>query len=70
MLSELCQKLWITSANMTIGKAGKQLMADLPQEQVLSDDPPFTRVGVDYFGPFKVERWRGFIREMASYSFV
>ncbi len=70
MLSELHQKFWIPSANTAIrkilgkcvtccrlhGKVGKQLMADLPQEQVLPDDPPFTRVGVDYFGPFEVKR--------------
>lgn len=77
MLSELRQKFWITSANMAIrkicgrcvtcrhlhGKAGKQLMADLPlQLRVLPDDPPFTRVGVDYFGPFEVKRGRSIVK--------
>lgn len=33
-------------------------MADLPTCTVLPDDPPFTRVGVDYFGPFFVKRGR------------
>ena len=41
------------------GTAGKQLMADLPKCSVLPDNPPFTRVGVDYFGPFLVKRGRG-----------
>lgn len=45
------------------GPAGKQLMADLPRCRVLSDDPPFTRVGVDYFGPFLVKRGRGQIKK-------
>lgn len=76
MLSELRQKFWIPSANTAIrkvlgkcvtcrrlhGKAGKQLMADLPQERVLPDDPPFTRVGVDYFGPLEVKRGRSLIK--------
>ena len=77
MLSELRQKFWIPSANTAIrkvlgkcvtchrlhGKVGKQLMADLPQERVLPDDPPFTRVGVDYFGPFEVRRVRSLIKK-------
>jgi len=76
MLSELHQKFWITSANTAIrkicgrcvtcrrlhGKAGKQLMADLPMQRVLPDDPPFTRVGVDYFGPFEVKRGRSLVK--------
>ena len=37
-------------------------MADLPQERVLPDDPPFTRVGVDYFGPLEVKRGRSLIK--------
>ena len=76
MLSELRQKFWMTRANTAIrkicgrcvtcrrlhGKAGKQLMADLPQQRVLPDDPPFTRVEVDYFGPFEVKRGRSILK--------
>jgi len=35
---------------------GKQLMADLPKERLMSGDPPFTHVGLDYFGPFYVRQ--------------
>lgn len=34
-------------------------MADLPKERILPDNPPFTNVGVDYFGPIEVKRGRG-----------
>ncbi len=33
-------------------------MADLPKERLLPHLPPFTNVGVDYFGPLKVKRGR------------
>lgn len=76
MLAQLRQRFWVPGANGAIrrmlskcivckrlhGKAGKQLMADLPTCRVLPDDPPFTRVGVDYFGPFLVKRGRGQVK--------
>lgn len=37
-------------------------MADLPQDLVLPDDPPFSRVGVDYFGPFDAKRGRSLVK--------
>lgn len=30
------------------------MMADLPRNRVLPDEPPFTRVGIDLFRPFDV----------------
>ena len=36
----------------------QQKMADLPMERATPDKPPFTFVGVDYFGPFLVRRSR------------
>ncbi|KAJ8046967.1 hypothetical protein HOLleu_05825 [Holothuria leucospilota] len=36
----------------------KQKMADLPQDRVVPALPPFTHVGVDYFGPLSVKRGR------------
>ena len=36
----------------------KQQMAPLPPVRIHSGDPPFTNIGIDYFGPFQVKRSR------------
>lgn len=72
MLAKLREKFWIPGASGAIRKllskcitcrrlhspAGRQMMSDLPECRLLPDDPPFTRVGMDYFGPFLVRRGR------------
>lgn len=35
---------------------GQQQMADLPLDRVSPDEPPFTYVGFDHYGPFGVTR--------------
>ncbi|KAK0136825.1 hypothetical protein N1851_026997 [Merluccius polli] len=40
-------------------KVTEQKMSDLPKDRVSSDHPPFSHVGVDYFGPILVKRGRG-----------
>ena len=76
MLSELRKRYWVIKGNSVArkvlskcvmcrrvrGKAGEQKMADLPLERVLPDLPPFTNVGVDYFGPIEVRRGRSTIK--------
>lgn len=44
------------------GKTEVQQMADLPASRVIPYEPPFTRVGIDYFGPFMVKRARSKIK--------
>ncbi|XP_061191695.1 uncharacterized protein LOC133199905 [Saccostrea echinata] len=39
-----------------------QKMANLPSERLETDDPPFTRVGMDYFGPFELKRGRSMVK--------
>lgn len=69
-LSHLRQQYWVPSANTAIrrlvakcvvcrrlsGNRGEQHMADLPRDRITPDHPPFTNVGVDFFGPFEI-RW-------------
>ncbi|KAK0152982.1 hypothetical protein N1851_005349 [Merluccius polli] len=76
MLSQLRQKYWIPSANSIVrkflsrcvicrkvkGKAMEQKMADLPKDRLTPDNPPFTNVGVDYFGPLNVKQRRNTVK--------
>ncbi|XP_061177765.1 uncharacterized protein LOC133186550 [Saccostrea echinata] len=39
-----------------------QKMANLPSERLETDDPPFTRVDMDYFGPFELKRGRSMVK--------
>lgn len=76
MLSSLRRRFWIPHANalarriirecMTCRrlhqKPGEQKMSDLPHERLTVDLPPFTLVGMDYFGPIEVKRGRNVIK--------
>ena len=72
VLARLRQRYWITGASVAVrkilgkcvvcrrvqGVPGSQQMADLPRNRISPDEPPFTSVGVDCFGPFNVKRGR------------
>jgi len=76
MLSQARKTYWITNGNSAArkvlshcvtcrkhrGKAGEQKMADLPSERLVPDLPPFSNVGLDYFGPFEVRRGRSTVK--------
>ena len=76
VLSKLRERFWILKANSAarevINKCvicrtlrprrGEQKMADLPVDRVTPGEPPFTRVGVDYFGPIEVKRGRSIVK--------
>ncbi|XP_014677882.1 PREDICTED: uncharacterized protein LOC106817702 [Priapulus caudatus] len=72
VLVEIRQNYWIIKGRVSVKRAVKnyipckkrkqppsvQYMADLPIDRVTPNQPPFTKVGVDYFGPLKVKRAR------------
>lgn len=76
MLSHLRQKYWIPGACSAIRKVltkcficrrlsaspAYQKMADLPHNRITPDEPPFSRVGLDCFGPFEVKRGRAVVK--------
>lgn len=37
-------------------------MADLPEDRVIANKPPFTNVGVYFFGPMEVKRGRSLVK--------
>ncbi|XP_030834878.1 uncharacterized protein LOC105444169 [Strongylocentrotus purpuratus] len=69
VLAELKQYYWILGAGVLVrgllskcvtcrryqAKVGKQKMADLPAFRVVADEPAFTHVGMDYFGPYEIK---------------
>ena len=76
VLSQLQERFWIVNANSAArkviskcvvcrrvrGRIGEQKMADLPKERLEADLPPFSNVGVDYFGPYVTKRGRSLVK--------
>ncbi|XP_048241823.1 uncharacterized protein LOC125374660 [Haliotis rufescens] len=76
MMTYLRQRYWIQGVGHLIKKITstcvicrrcsaqrkKQKMADLPVDRLTAGEPPFSRVGVDFFGPFVVKRGRSNVK--------
>ena len=76
VLSLIRQKFWIIGARRLIRQVLRkctvckkcfaptcaQRMSDLPPERVTPDEPPFSFVGVDFFGPFMVKVGRSQVK--------
>ncbi|XP_068738016.1 uncharacterized protein [Montipora capricornis] len=72
VLSMIRERFWIVKGRAAVKRTlrdcfscrkrqapvGEQKMANLPQDRVTPNKPPFTYVGVDCFGPFWVRRGR------------
>ena len=75
-LGEIRQKYWIVKGKSSVKSeilkcivckrlktaASEQYMSDLPKDRVTPNEPPFTNIGVDYFGPLYVKRGRSQIK--------
>lgn len=71
-INQIRQNYWIIGVNKMVKRLVKNciicrkleekpcepIMSNLPSERVKGDNPPFTNVGVDYFGPFLVSKKR------------
>ena len=74
--TSLRQKYWVIkgaeAVRKVLGKClfcrkrnasvGKQLMADLPEGRLSTNNPPFYITGVDYFGPFEIKQGRSLVK--------
>ena len=76
VLASLRQKYWIVKGRAAVRKVlgdcltcrkqnaprGQQMMADLPQERLIPGEPPFSYVGIDFFGPLHVKQGRSTVK--------
>ena len=80
VLSLLRERFWLIRANSVVRSVlsscfawkrrhalpGVQKMADLPPPRITADKPPFTCVGIDYFGPFLIRQRRSQVKRYGA----
>ena len=52
----------VSTAKEEINHHQNSIMANLPKDRLEYDKPPFSRVGVDCFGPFLVKQGRSVVK--------
>ena len=76
----LRERFWLIRANSVVRSVlsscfackrrnalpGVQKMADLPPTRITPDKPPFTRVGIDYIGPFLIRQRRSQVKRYGA----
>ena len=76
VLNELMREYWVMKGNAAVrrvlndcvqckrtkAKVLEQQMAELPNDRVVGEGPPFLVTGVDCFGPFMVKRGRAHVK--------
>ena len=76
VLASIRERFWIVKGRVAVRRvlrecfkcrrrsapSGEQIMADLPPERLTPDRPPFTFVGIDYFGPIMVKQKRSHVK--------
>ena len=73
MLAKLREQYWLIHAPSAIRKIISKCVTcrrhmskveehSLPKDRIIPDEPPFSRVGVDYFGPFEVKVKRSHVK--------
>ena len=79
-MSRIRERFWITQGSSAVksvlakcvicrrsqASLCQQKMADLPEDRVQPDRPPFTSVGLDFFGPFQVRRGRSLVKRYGA----
>lgn len=76
VLAQIRKFFWVVKANSCVRgvlskcvpcrkrrqPVGEQYMSSLPEDRIDINEPPFTNVGLDYFGPFLVKRGRSEVK--------